>query len=487
MTEQEFENLLRQSGAALVPDAERVKRAVYREAAGKERRHGAFPRKAAVAFALAVAVLSGTAFAIGSLFRTGHTTERYLATVPEARETVPSLEAAIGGAAPEETSYRVELVGEYTGGLADYEREYNESIPRDRIASGFAPYDPAEYAFLRGIVPRAEEVYYDGARLTVNTVLTTDRAGDFRSGLVGDLPHARNLDATTFGALLTDAAGNAVDLLALSGGLTTGIYAAHETNDAVDGVRLSTEFGDLARPLPDGRLTLTLLYYVYDGAIDDMSYLGNIGRIVHTFTFDATEGNRSAVLAAAPAALGTGEALLTVFAFDEETKTYVLYNDHIALDELRLTATVQYTPGGAVAEVRAEMPGDWTKDKQRSVFYGLDSGIRFTVRINGEDLGEATELDSSLDCVRLELPVVAEDYGTIRSVELVPVLRTLTSVRVSEGTDADAPFETVPVPTAGAGEPIRPRTPDTVFQVAEENVSQTPLSGCAVVLPLPRG
>jgi len=86
----------------------------------------------------------------------------YLTEQPEDRTPVADIAETLSAAAPQDVSYKIELLGEYAGDLTPCDEEYNTSIAELRAEQGFPAFDKEAFSFLRDIRPEVREVLYDG-------------------------------------------------------------------------------------------------------------------------------------------------------------------------------------------------------------------------------------------------------------------------------------------------------------------------------------
>ena len=78
---------------------------------------------------------------------------RYLTEQPENRTPVADIAETLSASAPQDVSYKIELLGEYEGNLTPYDQEYNANIGKLRADMGFPAFDKESFAFLRYIRP----------------------------------------------------------------------------------------------------------------------------------------------------------------------------------------------------------------------------------------------------------------------------------------------------------------------------------------------
>lgn len=437
----------------------------------------------------------GVAQALLSLLWPDYESGAYMMQPPADRTAIPEIQSALEAASPGRETWSVELLGEYAGNLTQYDEEYNTNINTWRVENGFGALDKEEFAFLRDIRPEVREVLYDGRLLTVNTYLHTDHAADFLVSWGADVPAEHRLDATCF-AYFFEMGGRDLSgeyQASYSSGTATSLMGkSGEAPETLDGVWHTLMIDPLPKPLPDGEITMTILYYIYDGSIDDMGSVGNIARIIHTFTFDTTAGNATERISASASQSDGGSVPVTVTDWDEGS----MYNRSLPLDGLTLRAEADFGSAGIYVRVSAESyPAGWTEAERTSFFCPGEkqdrNGLSFDLYVNDEFVKTLLPRDSSPGEINLELPVFPSDYDSIRQIRLRPAVTHLVGCEVcqllpregSEGAQSpDAPG--VPITLEIDGEPYRfARGSATAFE--KETYSTVALPGLDLVIPLP--
>ena len=426
----------------------------------------------------------GVSRALYSLAHPDHRTESYLLTPPDEREQIPDIEEAIRSTHAQDISYSVEMLGEYSI-LTRYDEDYNRmatETPTQREKYGFSPYRAEDYAYLKSLVPEIREVFYDGSRLTMNTYFACGYAADFMVGWGFDLPHTHNLDMTTF-ELIADVDGT--DVSDLLGGYGTGTMMSiwNKTPESdlsgIEGFWCTTDCDDLAAPLPDGTCTVTLLYYIYDGDVDDMGAIGNVARVIHTFSFDTTPGNHYQT--AGITVPLHGSAALTVASL--ESGQMALRT--VSLEGVSLHADISYLPSGILVTVEpGKVPVDWTKPMVDALFGSghLGSTLEFEIHVDGDSLKMPQRMSSGLQQIRFELPVLPSDYAGIGEIVLVPKVHTPTAFTPAFCADPEKEGTAGKVVLVKDGEPMD--FPES-FQIDDGDYEDTVLTGCEIHISLP--
>lgn len=441
-------------------------------------RHAAVWLSIAASLILVIGILSvpSVSRALYSLLHPDFDKASYMLDRPEQRTPIPELEEALAAASPSGDSYYIELLGEYSGPLTRYDEDYNKDIPKLRADMGFRPFDKEEFSFLRELRPEVREVLYDGTSLTVNTYFESDHAADFLSMWYGvDVKTEYNLDMTCFDYMISVDDKDVTNAYSCGYGSGTMMSLSGMSNEDIqnsDGFWHTLEIEPLPQKLPDGEIEMTILYYIYDGDIDDMGAVGNIGRVVHTFTFDATEGNHAPTDTAETTL--SNSAVLTIMDWQNNT----IENRTVSLDGIKLHAEASYGQSGILVKISGEYSGEWTEN----MFYdfmtpggkGRNSGLCFDLYVDGEFIKTLSCSDSKIGEINLELPIFPSEYEEISEILLRPTLTYLTHVSRGEGTEKIA----LPVDT----EPMQ--IMDTML-IFEDAVAQE-LTGCDILIPLPK-
>jgi len=442
----------------------------------------------AASLILVIGILSipSVSRALYSLLNPDYESDRYMLDRPEERTPIPEVEGAIAAASPHGDTYYIELLGEYSGPLTKYDTDYNNDIPNLRKDMGFPAFDKEEFSFLRDLVPEVREVLYDGHMLTVNTYFHSDHAPDFLSLWAGvDIETEHNLDMTCFDYFIKingQDATSAYDCGYGSGTMMSVMNMENEDIQNLDGFWHTLEIGPLPHKLPDGEIEMTILYYIYDADVDDMGAVGNIGRVVHTFTFDATEGNKGEVTE--NTTTFQGEAVMTFW----DWETDYMWNRTMPLNELTFKTEATYGSTGIRVNLKAEtLSEDW-KYCQNIAHdnRGSSPGIGFDLYVDGEFVKSLSMLDSALNEANYELPIFPSEYDEIEEIVLKPSATYISEIRVQEW-DSD-----MTEATYVAGENDTEKTleidGEKIFTrggTSWEDGVKVPLTGCDIHIPLP--
>ena len=458
---------------------------------------------ALVAFVAVGMTVPGVSKALYGLVHSEYRTFEYMNTPPENRTEVPEVQANIRGTAARDVSYSVELLGDYsiiTGNDEDYNKMATDT-PTLRETYGFPPYRQEDYAYLKSLVPEVKEVLYDGQRLVINTYFPCDYASEFMIGWgYQDVPHRHNLDMTTF-----DVHGivNGTDVDSLLGGCGTGTGLTFEpfgetlTSEqvqALDGFWLQTDFDALLSPLPDGTCTLTLLYYIYDGDVDDMGAIGNVARVIHTIEFDTTPGNHKGTTLRTTTPL-TGTAVVTCTFWPEPRVSVAsggslrVQNRTLSLDGVELETEASFLQTGMICSITVgKTPGSWDEQERNDLADSLMEALDFDLYINGEKQKAPIRISSAKRAEkRYEIPVFPGDYGSAEELVLVPRISAYKSITVYEDNGSTDWRE---IEQTGVSHPLLPDGETVAVPGSaswEEGSEYTgDLAGCEIRIPVPK-
>ena len=475
----------------------------------KTRRHSPWKVAALTAAAALVAFVAvgmtvpGVSKALYGLVHPEYRTFEYMNTPPENRTEVPEVQANIRGTAARDVSYSVELLGDYSI-ITGYDEDYNKmatDTPTLRETYGFPPYRQEDYAYLKSLVPEVKEVLYDGQRLVINTYFPCDYASEFMIGWgYQDVPHRHNLDLTTF-----DVHGivNGTDVDSLLGGCGTGTALTFEpfgetlTGEqvqALDGFWLQTDFDALMSPLPDGTCTLTLLYYIYDGDVDDMGAIGNVARVIHTIEFDTTAGNHAGDTFSTTTPL-TGTSVVTCTFWPDPANPgqgLRFQNRTLSLEGVELETEASFLQTGMICSVRiSKTPESWDETEKEDLTDSLVEALDFDLYIDGELLKSPDRISSAQRFEkRYEIPVFPGDYGNAKELVLVPKTSACKAVTVYPSSIIDGRemeekgerFELIP-----DADPVV--IPSSEFSASWDESAEaysSVLTGCGIRIPVPQ-
>ncbi|MBQ1820167.1 MAG: hypothetical protein II117_01055 [Clostridia bacterium] len=382
----------------------------------KKRSFAAFLRPAAIAAAACAVIyltlgftVPGVADGLYRLAHPDHVTEQYFATTPEDRDPVREIDAAVTETDAKNLGSRVELLGEYTS-LTQYDEEYNamlEGSPTYREKYGFPAYRAEDFAFLKEIEATDTEVYYNGESLYVNCFLACPDTSRFLNGKDDELA------INTFWQILIHDGAEMTLPWSTSSGATQVVDEADRK-----GLWYSTVY-DLTALLPDGQYEMTLLYYVYDCSIDDMAAPGNVGRIVHTVSFDSTPGNHYEKRTVETTLSGT--APLT-FVSDEQGGK-LLRNRTVSFEGTALSLTFRCMPDGIYVTAETEaLPEDWTQEERTAFLDPIVHTLDLDILIGGETVsGRLISYGSDGHTGKWEyaFPIVPSDYAADKEIGLI--------------------------------------------------------------------
>lgn len=460
----------------LTPEAKaRINARLHRKLPKKRVSFARMWKPVAIAAAACVMIYLTLGFTVpgvaDGLYRIAHpdtTTETYFMQKPDEREPIKEIEQAIESAKPENVSGRVELIGSYSGELRS-DAEFNRRVTEP----GDGPViDPNEYAYLLSLDPQLSEVYYDGSQLIVTAYFECPYAGDFLVGFGNtEAPYTHNLDMTTYEVL-----GAVNGTPYTFGSYGHGVIPSYNKEES--GFYMQTEI-DLASPLPDGAVEMTLYYYINNEDDIKTGKTFNVARVKHVFTFDTTAGNRHETKTLSLSLAGS--APITVWTLDQKSLDFVsIENRTVSFDGVTLTFEVSYLPGGVTIGLKDISAETFDKDLIRAAFNSRTEGLQFDVYVNGERIESRIPDNMGGDDWKIELPIHAEDWDGIESVMLIPKLVRMTGfvpcLDPVDGTKTGAP---VLLSDDGGPQPY----PEYGFQTT--GWAETVLSDCAVALPKP--
>ena len=352
------------------------------------------------------------------LYRLVHpdtTTDSYFMQLPDEHEPVKDIEQAIENTRAENNGGTAELIGSYSGELPG-DAEFNKEAAG---TSEHPAVDPDEYAYLLTLKPELKELYYDGERLIVNAYFECPFAGDFLVGFGNkEIAHRHNLDMLTAHVLGT-VNGTPYEF----GGYAHGVIPVFDKREA-NGFTMQTDI-DLNTPLPDGKVEMTLYYYIYNCDNPEIEY--NIARVKHQFSFDTTAGNKHETKTCLLTL--SGSAPMTVTERDPETKEFTkIGNRTVSFDGVTLNLETTILPGGMTIAINTyTAPDSFNEDLMNSLLT-YHEGLQFDVYVNGERIEYRVPNSLGGDRWKIELPIHAEDLPEIRSIRLVPKIVRITGI-----------------------------------------------------------
>ena len=393
-----------------------------------------------------------------------HNTETYLATAPQDRDPIQEIESAMQKTDTKDLGSRVELLGEYSI-LTQYDEEYNamlDGTPTYREQLGFPAYRAEDFAFLRKIKATDAEVYYNGELLYVNCFLACPDTSRFLNGR-GD-----ELEISTFWQILKKDGEEILFPIRISMGGATEVINEPDKK----GLWYSTVY-DLTEPLSDGQYEMTLLYYVYDCSIDDMAAPGNVGRIVHTVSFDSTSGNHYEKRTLETALSGT--APLTFMSYEQDIKQ--LFNRTVSFDGTALSLTFRCLPDGLYVSAKTDaLPKDWTQAEHTAFLDPIMHTLDLDILIGGETVSGRLITygwDGQTGRWEYAFPIVPSDYAADKEIGLI------------FSVDSIAAFETEPnsnAPILLKKDGDAAAYPETLFIT---DLAKTPLTASSDKVTLP--
>ena len=427
---EETESLLASFESLPLPrkDASRIRKQVLQKIMPKRARRRVASRillPLAACFAamlLLFACFPKAAQAVAAFFGLSYTPSRYMNTSPEARTPLPSIEEALGAAAPQNGDYSVTLMPE----LPDAQQYIDY-----RAENGLAPFSKADWGWLKDIRPEIAEVLYDGKTLIWNTNLytTNDHVRSFMTGFGINTGATQSVDALMGDVSYTVAGDPTVYPLYVSGHGITPIF--DDSVYTADHVVLYSDFVIAPEePLPNGVITITQNILVSED--DAMDNGKRVAVITHTFNFDTTAGNTQSAQPSEQIVPLSGEAYLTIYQYSQDPSAEfdgTVKTVPVSLDGVKLRVLSEYLPTGIRVTITiAETPQDWdeimagalTNMTEYNIHSELERpGVLAELSVNGESGSEAQQPDSwESNELAYILPIFPDSYSQNREVKL---------------------------------------------------------------------
>jgi hypothetical protein len=180
---------------------------------------------------------------------------------------------------------------------------------------------------------------------------------------------------------------------------------------------------------------MTLLYYVYDCSIDDMAAPGNVGRIVHTVSFDSTPGNHYEKRTLETTLSGT--APLTFVSYEQGGK--LLRNRTVSFDGTAMLLTFRCMPDGIYVTAETEaLPEDWTQEERTAFLDPIVHTLDPVLIFGGETVsGRLISYGSDGQTGRWEyaFPIVPSDYAADKEIGLIVSVDAITAFQTEPNGD----------------------------------------------------
>ena len=325
--------------------------------------------------AAAVLLIGGTAVAAGVWLRDNYSPTSYMETAKEKREeqgkTIPDVEQAIASAAPQSGDYYFVMLPEFKDA---------ETLDAFRVQQGQPKYSEADWAWIKDIKPKVEEVLIDGRTLAFNIRLNTDHAkaftwpdveGQWVDALVDNISFRKEGDSMSYP--ITEGGGG------INPEMGTDSWATLYTDVILDQPDV-----DFPR---SGRVELTVEIGIRDARVDDLAPIGNVAKLYYTFSFDTAAATEVAPAKVTERKL-SGSIVLTVDDWTNPDKpTY--YNKRVNLDGVTLKEEIRYRQTGVYMTYTVkDAPADWTEAMKTSLLYpnreGKWHGLYIEYRIGQE-------------------------------------------------------------------------------------------------------
>lgn len=370
---------------------------------------------------------------IASIFRA----EDYMAVELDQREDNGDLADAVQSPMPTD--------GEATIRFLD-ETEYLDGANQWRKENGYAAFDREDYAWVKELAPRVNELFYDGRQLIINTTLTASPKHFI--GTYGD--EGERFDLWTNSVSVQAGGQPYTDFTNEGGGLRLDSFARADGADGfdMDAVNatnsvtlLTTLVGKHAPAFPSGRVTVTLEQWLMDGRIDDMNSVGLVAIITQTVTFDATEGNGKLGSTDSVTQRLTGTVPITI-----NWEDGAIENKMFDLSTVSVTATVsRRTTGIGVALHYEFADGTLEQAYWNAIVPGATGGhgLQYEAIVNGRSIGKVWDTASHLGLREdpvIDIPLTESELANVPTITLRPWIRYMDAY----STDGEK-YETMPL------------------------------------------
>lgn len=377
------------------------------------------PLAACAILALALAVNPKTAQAISNWFSGffSHRVEEYFHEPPETREENADLEQAISTPLMTEQTTEVIWLDE-TGHLAGA-NAYRREI-------GKPAFDRTDYAWVEQMNPCVEELLYDGQKLLIRSRFDVSPM-KFAGGYIPNAPDgAERFDIWCYEAFCT-ANGETVEADVGDNGPTLPWIYYDREKQAWDTQRLlsddktyvQTSLENGACPaFPNGRVSVTLDIWVFDGEIDDMAPVGLIAIVRQTVTFDATEGNALLSNVETTQSDWSGEAMATFTASIQGKNEMQIQNRMLDLSKVRVICETTRRVTGLNVKLTYDYPKAWDALGEwqwyADLWYDLYVDGAFVSRLR-QNMPNPSAIPS------LDIPLTPSELASVKRVVLIPV------------------------------------------------------------------
>lgn len=440
--------------------------------------------------------IPSVAKAISGWFNDFFRVQRYMEGRNET-EVNPDIERAVQTVGPEAQTYEITLLPD----IPATEHYSYEDIDKLRVEAGQPAFSEADWAWLREMKPRVDELLYDGKNLIVRLFYETDPVPFTRGYLTGIQAGELACDILCFNCTLS-VNGEKKPVGGYAHGLDFSKWydKRDEPGFSVEDVRsdggvyaeVIIDFPD-SPGLPDGVCEAEFVMSVQDAQVDDMGIGGVVALVTHRFRFDTTAGNAQVESRALDACAFSGEAVVTVQHYgnllenpDEnaERRTYDMRGNRIELDgeqwlENRLlsfdgfsvTPVINVRSTGVHVTLPYQCPESWDYDTETAVM----GSLVYELIVDGVSQGELLS-QGNTEAPTLEISLTPTELKQVKSIVLRPYVN---RISLWEGT----PMVTGVRMDLSAG-PTEAELENTQGST-EVEFEKTLLPGCDIVVTLP--
>lgn len=381
------------------------------------------PLAACLILAVTLFSIPSVAKAITNWFYQSFDIGRYLDTPAEDREKNEDVEKVITTPEPGAASIVIRYLDE---------TEYYEGADEWRIKKGVEKFNRKDYAWVEDLHPELSEVLYDGTNLIFNTMFHVSPM-KFIGGYSSEkIEGAERFDLypvdiyTSFDGESWEQRENGDSGLLVPRMFYDQITRKYDVEAVkaatVSYVQASIE-GQTVPLFPSGQVFVKVVYWLFDGRVDDMSPIGLVAEIEQTFSLDTTEGNAMLKPSGQVTSALSGAVISTSHTHERSGESYLM-NTELDLSGV----TVTFTPIVRATGISLTVHYDCDPEIRPRLGYGWPhgEGLYYTLYVNGEMGSEVAHAGSSGgadDGYQLEIPLTPSELANVTSIELVPFFR----------------------------------------------------------------